>query len=121
MASLRRFKGGNEEMAGEIELLVTSPGLQAYSGDEHDLLQGCKQGNLSAYESLYTSHSGRMKSIAFHLLGSRPEAEDAVQETFLRVYRAVEAFEGASGFAAWMYRILINCCYDLVRKTAAAG
>src|ERR1035438_7777529 len=103
-------------MAGEIGLLLTSPGRQVYSGGEDDLLQGCKQGNLSAYESLYANHAGRMKSIAFHLLGNRPEAEDAVQETFLRVYRAVQSFEGQSGFDAWMYRILINCCYDAARK-----
>ena len=103
-------------MAGEIGLLLTSPGVQDYSGDDHGLLQGCRQGNLSAYESLYAAHSGRMKSIAFHLLGNRPEAEDAVQETFLRIYRAVQSFEGQSKFDAWMYRILINCCYDLARK-----
>jgi RNA polymerase sigma-70 factor (ECF subfamily) len=81
-----------------------------------DLLEGCQQGNLSAYESLYSSHAGRMKSIAFHLLSNRQEAEDAVQETFLRVYRAVGSFAGQSGFDAWMYRILINCCYDSARK-----
>jgi RNA polymerase sigma-70 factor (ECF subfamily) len=80
------------------------------------LLQGCKQGDLSAYEDLYSSHAGRMKSIAFHLLGNRSEAEDAVQETFLRIYRAVPNFDGPSGFDAWMYRILINCCYDAARK-----
>lgn len=104
-------------MAGEIGFLLTSPGRQAYStGSEDDLLQGCRQGDLSAYESLYSTHASRMKSIAFHLLGNRPEAEDAVQETFLRVYRAVERFNGHSGFDAWMYRILINCCYDAARK-----
>lgn len=103
-------------MVGEIGLLPASPGHQIHSVGEDDLLRGCKQGDLSAYESLYSSQAGRMKSIAFHLLGNRPEAEDAVQETFLRVYRAVERFEGRSGFHAWMYRILINCCYDAARK-----
>ena len=57
-----------------------------------------------------------MKSIAFHLLGSRADAEDAVQETFLKVYRAMEAFEGQSSLSTWMCRILINCCYDVMRK-----
>jgi RNA polymerase sigma-70 factor (ECF subfamily) len=103
-------------MAGEIGLLPTLPGRQVYNAGADDLLQGCRQGNLSAYESLYSNHSSRMKSIGFHLLGNRAEAEDAVQETFLRVYRAVGSFEGHSGFTAWMYRILINCCYDAARK-----
>jgi RNA polymerase sigma-70 factor (ECF subfamily) len=57
-----------------------------------------------------------MKSLAFHLLGSRDDAEDAVQETFLKVYRAVGSFESNSTVSTWMLRILINCCYDILRK-----
>jgi RNA polymerase sigma-70 factor, ECF subfamily len=79
-------------------------------------MEGCKRGNRHAYERLYELHAGRMKSIAFHMVGSRAEAEDAVQETFLKVYRAMDAFEGQSSLATWMCRILINCCYDVLRK-----
>jgi len=57
-----------------------------------------------------------MKSLAFHLLGSRADAEDSVQEAFLKVYRAVRGFEGQSSLSTWIYRILINCCYDVMRK-----
>jgi RNA polymerase sigma-70 factor (ECF subfamily) len=57
-----------------------------------------------------------MKSLAFHLLGSRADAEDTVQEAFLKVYRAVRGFEGQSSLSTWIYRILINCCYDVMRK-----
>ncbi len=57
-----------------------------------------------------------MKSLAFHLLGSREDAEDAVQEAFLKVYRAVHGFEGQSSLSTWIYRIVINCCYDALRK-----
>ena len=81
-----------------------------------ELVQGCKRGNVRAYERLYELQAGRMKSIAYHLLGSRPDAEDAVQETFLKVYRAIDAFEGQSSLGTWMCRILINCCYDVMRK-----
>lgn len=81
-----------------------------------ELAEGCKRGNLRAFERLYQLHSGRMKSLAFHLLGSRADAEDAVQEAFLKVYRAVRGFEGQSSLSTWVYRILINCCYDAMRK-----
>lgn len=70
---------------------------------------------MRAYERLYELQAGRLKSIAFHLLGSRADAEDAVQETFLKVYRAMDAFEGQSSLSTWMCRILINCCYDVMR------
>jgi RNA polymerase sigma-70 factor (ECF subfamily) len=81
-----------------------------------ELVEGCKRGNLRAFERLYELHAARMKSLAFHLLGSRADAEDTVQEAFLKVYRAVRGFEGQSALSTWIYRILINCCYDMMRK-----
>jgi RNA polymerase sigma-70 factor (ECF subfamily) len=83
---------------------------------DDQLADGCKRGNLRAFERLYEIHASRMKSIAFHMLGSQPDAEDAVQETFLKVYRSVNAFEGQSSLGTWIYRILLNTCYDQGRK-----
>jgi RNA polymerase sigma-70 factor (ECF subfamily) len=57
-----------------------------------------------------------MKSLAFHLLGSRGDAEDAVQETFLKLCRGLSSFEDNCALSTWMFRILINCCYDILRK-----
>lgn len=81
-----------------------------------ELLEGCKRGEVRAFERLYQLYAARMKSLAFHLLASRGDAEDAVQETFLKVYKAVAGFEANSALSTWMYRILINCCYDAMRK-----
>jgi RNA polymerase sigma-70 factor (ECF subfamily) len=75
-----------------------------------------KQGSLQAFERLYETHGERMKSIALNLLGSLPDAEDAVQESFLKVYRAAARFRGGSSLSTWLYRILVNTCYDLMRK-----
>jgi RNA polymerase sigma-70 factor, ECF subfamily len=80
------------------------------------LLESCKRGEVRAFEVLYELYAGRMKSLALHLLGSHGDAEDAVQETFLKVYKAVGAFEQNSALSTWIYRILINCCYDIMRK-----
>lgn len=57
-----------------------------------------------------------MKSVALNLLASPADAEDAVQETFLKVYRGAGRFRGGSTVATWLYRILVNTCYDLMRK-----
>lgn len=81
-----------------------------------ELVEQCKRGNLRAFERLYELHSARMKSLAFHLVGNRADAEDTVQETFLKVYRALRGFAGGSSLSTWIYRILINCCYDNLRK-----
>lgn len=89
--------------------------LSDHSNDA-ELADGCKRGNLRAFESLYNQHAARMKSLAYHLLGNRPDSEDVVQETFLKVYRAARTFEGHSSLSTWIYRILLNCCYDTLRK-----
>ena len=85
---------------------------------EQDLLlaEGCRRGDLAAYEKLYQLHSGRLKSIARNLLGNTAEAEEAVQEVFLRVFRGIASFRGQSSFATWMYRILMNWCQDTWRS-----
>lgn len=57
-----------------------------------------------------------MKSVARNLLGREADAEDAVQETFLKVYRGAASFRGASSLMTWIYRILVNTCYDALRK-----
>jgi RNA polymerase sigma-70 factor (ECF subfamily) len=101
-------------------LEIGLPPLAAASLPDHpsddQLVDGCKRGNLRAFEHLYEIHASRMKSIAFHMLDSQADAEDAVQETFLKVYRSVGSFEGQSSLGTWIYRILLNTCYDQGRK-----
>jgi RNA polymerase sigma-70 factor (ECF subfamily) len=80
------------------------------------LAEGCRSGSLAAYEQLYHSHALRMKSIAMNLLGNATDAEDAVQEVFLKIHRGIRNFKGDSAFSTWVYRILINSCYDIRRK-----
>jgi RNA polymerase sigma-70 factor (ECF subfamily) len=71
---------------------------------------------MHGYERLYSLHGKRMKSIARNLLGSTADAEDAVQETFLKVQRSIGTFRAQSSFVTWTFRILINTCYDARRS-----
>ena len=100
----------------EIGLPLQPGASLAENLTDTQLADECKRGNLRAFERLYELHAARMKSLAFHLLGSRADAEDAVQEAFIKVYRAVGGFEGSSSLSTWIYRILLNCCYDALRK-----
>jgi len=95
--------------------LATAAGRRPFRHDA-ELIQASKRGDLSAFEEIHAAHAGRMKSIAFHMLGDRSDAEDAVQEAFLKIYRGVGAIHGDSTLAPWIYRILLNCCYDMGRK-----
>lgn len=78
-------------------------------------VEECKRGSLGAFEQLYQQHGSRLKSIAYNLLGNRSDAEDAVQEAFLKVYRSIGSFQGQSAFSTWIYRILVNTCLDIQR------
>jgi RNA polymerase sigma-70 factor (ECF subfamily) len=80
------------------------------------LADGCRHGHLKAYEHLYQTHGAKLKSLAVNLLGNRHDAEDAVQETFLKIHRSVANFKGESSFSTWVYRILVNTCHDMRRK-----
>jgi len=57
-----------------------------------------------------------MKSIALNLLGNVSDAEDAVQDAFLKIYRGLQSFRGQSTLSTWIYRIAVNSCYDLGRR-----
>lgn len=57
-----------------------------------------------------------MKSIAMNLLRDAADAEDAVQEAFLKIYRGAKTFRGGAAFSTWTYRVLVNTCYDALRR-----
>jgi RNA polymerase sigma-70 factor, ECF subfamily len=91
-------------------------GSEAHSG-EGELLQGLQEGSLPAFERLFTEHGEKMKSIAANVLGSRSDAEDAVQEAMLKAYRGAARFRGGASISTWLYRILLNTCYDFLRQS----
>lgn len=60
-------------------------------------------------------HRRRLTGYCYRMLGTPHEAEDAVQETFLRAWRARDAFEGRAALGSWLYRIATNVCFDMLR------
>jgi len=88
----------------------------AINPEDLSLAAACRAGDLSAYERLYRLQGARMKNLARNLLGTMSDAEDAVQETFLKVQRSINSFRGQSSFVTWTFRILVNTCHDLRRS-----
>lgn len=78
--------------------------------------RACAAGEPEVFAELYRTHSDRMQSIAYNHLGNVADAEDAIQETFLKLHRAAGTYTGEASFSTWMYRILVNTCYDHMRK-----
>ena len=84
--------------------------------DDRRLAAACAAGDPLVFEDIYNRFASRLKSIAFNHLGNVADAEDAVQETFIKVHRASASYTGDAAFSTWLYRILINTCYDAMRK-----
>ena len=89
---------------------------EAGRAEDTALAAACRSGDLRAYERLYALHGARMKNLARNILGSATDAEDAVQETFLKVQRGIASFRGQSSFVTWTFRILVNTCHDARRS-----
>jgi RNA polymerase sigma-70 factor (ECF subfamily) len=109
-------------VAGEGEPQVDPSDTEAQSSravgalpEDAALAAGCRAGDMRAYERLYQLQGARMRNYARNLLGSSTDAEDAVQETFLKIQRSISTFRGQASFVTWTFRILVNTCYDLRR------
>jgi RNA polymerase sigma-70 factor (ECF subfamily) len=80
-----------------------------------------KAGDHDAFRYLVERHSRSVFRLAYRLTGHEQDAEDVVQETFLKAFREIRRFEARSSFATWLYRITVNCSHDLLRQRPRAG
>ena len=74
-----------------------------------------RDGNSEAFRALVERHSRAVYRLAHRMTGSATDAEDVVQETFLRAYRQLGRFESRANFGTWLHRIAVNCSIDLIR------
>ncbi len=73
-------------------------------------------GDSEAFGVLVESHSRSVFKLAYRMTGNEQDAEDVVQETFLRAYRQLDKFDQRASFGTWLYRIAANCSLDLIRS-----
>ena len=79
------------------------------------VLARARQGDGEAFRALVEQHSRSVFRLAFRMTGNEQDAEDVVQESFLRAYRQLGRFESRANFGTWLYRITANCAVDLMR------
>jgi len=68
----------------------------------------------AAFEGQFEQHRAELRAYCYRMLGSPFEAEDAVQETFIRAWRGLEKFEGRAALRSWLYRIATNVSLDML-------
>jgi RNA polymerase sigma-70 factor (TIGR02960 family) len=84
---------------------------------EDPVVEAALAGDERAFAELVERHRRELHIHCYRMLGSFEEAEDLVQETFLRAWRRRGRFEGGTGFRAWLYRIATNACLDALRSS----
>ena len=78
-------------------------------------LSRAREGDPDAFRLLVERHSRVIFRVAYRMTGNEHDADDVVQETFLRAYRQLDAFEERANFSTWLHRIAVNCALDLLR------
>ena len=74
-----------------------------------------RDGDSEAFRSLVERHSRLVFRVAYRMTGNEADAEDVVQNTFLRAYQQLGRFESRANFGTWVYRIAVNCAIDYMR------
>src|SRR3954462_317041 len=80
------------------------------------VVQRAIAGDLSAFEQIVIRYERRVLTLAWRLLGSAEDAQDASQEVFLRAFRFLHRFDATRPFEPWLVRMTVNVCRDLGRK-----
>ncbi|MCU0429496.1 MAG: RNA polymerase sigma factor [Cytophagaceae bacterium] len=85
--------------------------------DESSLLEGCKRNEQSAYEALFRRYAGKMLAVARRYSKTNFEAEDLVQESFIKIFQKIHMFENKGSFEGWIKRIVVNTALNHFDKT----
>lgn len=85
------------------------------------LVRAAAYGDVLAFEALVHRHQEAAFRVALRMLGNRPDAEEAVQDAFVRAWRALPTFGERSRFSTWLYRITVNCCLTALQSRREDG
>jgi RNA polymerase sigma-70 factor (ECF subfamily) len=107
--------------AGKSDAAANTPADPGYGGDPMQceatrLMLAVKNGDERAFDALVLSLRGRAFHVARSLVGSRDDALDLAQETFLKVFRARDSYREGEPFLPWFHRILRNTCFSFLRQ-----
>src|SRR5688572_16705784 len=79
-------------------------------------MQRARKGEASALKEIYYRYDKMLYSICLRILNNKPEAQDTLQESFITAFKSLDKFSGEGRFDAWLKKITINKCLDLLRQ-----
>jgi RNA polymerase sigma-70 factor, ECF subfamily len=96
---MNRAAGGNALMADRMQAVALAPAAER-----------------AVFEGLYAQYKSPLYNYIYRLMGDRDQADDLLQDTFVKVYRALASLPEGPGRTPWIYRIATNTCYDVLRR-----
>jgi len=84
---------------------------------DEELVRRFKAGEPEAFTDLVRRHQHRVYSVCLRMLGDADAAADVAQDTFIAVLRKLDGFRGDAAFTTWLHRVVVNACYDELRRT----
>ncbi len=87
--------------------------------DDHSLVQACRAGQTEAFGALVARYQDRLYPTVLRLIGSAEDAEDVLQDAFVRAFEKLDQFQGDSSFYTWIYRIAVNLALSGYRRRRA--
>jgi RNA polymerase sigma-70 factor (ECF subfamily) len=88
----------------------------AYQNTYHDVIEKCRKGDTKAQFELYMLYYKPMYNVCLRIVGNEVEAEDVMQEAFLKAFTKIDTYEGVVSFGAWLKKIVINRSLDQLKK-----
>src|SRR6187200_1520315 len=83
---------------------------------EQTILAGCLQNNPAAQRELYNRYSPKMLSVCYRFAQSREDAEDMLQEGFIKIFTQMHTFQNKGSFEGWIRRIIVHTCINFLKK-----
>jgi RNA polymerase sigma factor (sigma-70 family) len=83
---------------------------------EEALLQGCRENNAVAQKELYQKYSSKMLAVCYRYSQNREDAEDMLQEGFIKVFSQIHTFESRGALEGWIRRITVHTCINILKK-----
>lgn len=83
---------------------------------EQSILAGCLNNDPSAQRELYNRYSPKMLSVCYRFANSREDAEDMLQEGFIKVFTQMHTFQNKGAFEGWIRRIIVHTCINFLKK-----
>ena len=113
----------SQEFTERLPRMAASPWTQdeavqqgSRPGAMLEQINRAKQGDMSAIDAIAADHHGAVYRVCYRMMGNHEDAQDASQETFIRMLKAIAKYDAARPFTPWLFAIALNVCRDLLRK-----